>query len=704
MTLIIGKDAETGEEVTLGYKERTTGTAIIGQTGFGKSTLLTHIILENVRQGTCCFVFDPHGDLCRTVINTTPQRFKDNLVLIDIDPSIPFHLNPFYCSNTTDLLHLANNADNFVTLFKKILGNDTRLIRTDRVLQNVATVLIQNQGHTLLDVPKLLQERPFRDTLLRNVTNPAVIRFWKEDYERLYTDSRSRADMIDPVLNRMGALIEQDFLYRIFSQSTPTLKFAELFNTRKVYLINLSALSESNIELLGTILLFELATSIYTRAATIKRPRVELIIDEFGKFALSDITANLLLQGRKYELATITAIQVLASLNDDKNKSAFFQAGSIISFQAVGDDALEIAKNLDCTPPEVPERKRAIPQVVFDLLVSGRHSHSNPRVRELVKAFLSPVARGEMVEIVKNEQPDVSVQYEERFTGYTMTNEQGEYTGIKRPTYAAYPRIIPSHSKTKLFMQEAKQKLNELLYDVVTDAVKPGSWEFEYYLWPIVTLITDYNQFHKTYLAPFHRGWYFDLVYRKKPWPTEDIIMDKNDLLTQRFYPQYGQYQDNGDGTVTIPPQEFKAMIESHYKLDYDLQNALHYTEGLTELCELLTLEENRDSLQVGTTFADRPQQMTYQDMARKIANDLVTLPKFTMLCQFTTNQGIKQCTVKLKDPEPWRQEITEEEIRESGRSRFGKLWQTLHHPPTSKDTTDKSLQEPPERKTWEEE
>ena len=411
--LIIGTDADTGEDVSLGYKDRTTGTAITGKTGAGKSTLLTHMILENIRQGTCSFVLDPHGDLCRTIINTTPRRFKDNLILIDIDPSIPFHLNPFYFDNPADLLAVDNNADNFVTLFKKILGNDARLILTDRVLQNIATLLIQNQGHTLLDVPRLLQEKPFREKLLRNVTNPAVIRYWQQDYEQTYADPRARAEEINPVLRRIGMLTEQNFLYRIFSQSEPTIKFTELFNTRKIYLINLSLLSESNQELLGTVLLFQLACAIYARAGTIKRPRVELIVDEFGKFAIpgSDITSNLLLQGRKFELATTCSIQVLASLEDDKNKGAFFQAGSIISFQAVGDDALEIAKNLDCTPPVVPERKRAIPQVVFDLLVSGRHSHSNPRVRELVKAFLSPVARGEMVEIVKNER---SLRYTRR--------------------------------------------------------------------------------------------------------------------------------------------------------------------------------------------------------------------------------------------------------------------------------------------------
>ena len=268
MTLSIGTD-DDGNAVSIGYKDRTKGIAIIGKTGHGKSTLLTHMAGEDIRQGTCAFVFDPHGDLCQTIINTTPRRFKDNLVLIDIDPTIPFHLNPFYCSNTDDLLHLANNADNFVTLFKKILGNDVRLIRTDRVLQNVATVLIQNQGHTLLDVPKLLQEKLFRDKLLQNVTNPAVIRFWQQDYDRLYADSRSKADMIDPVLNRIGALIEQDFLYRIFSQPIPTIKFPELFNTRKTYLINLSQLSESNIELLGTILL------LWPQIGLVDAPRVD---------------------------------------------------------------------------------------------------------------------------------------------------------------------------------------------------------------------------------------------------------------------------------------------------------------------------------------------------------------------------------------------------------------------------------------------
>ncbi len=129
MTLIIGTDADTNEDVCLDYNDMTLGISVLGRTGHGKSTLLLHMILEAVRQigatggsGACSFVFDPHGDLCKDIIGCAPGRFGKNIEFIVIDPMRPFQINPFYFPDPSDTLAVDNHASNFVLLFKKSLA------------------------------------------------------------------------------------------------------------------------------------------------------------------------------------------------------------------------------------------------------------------------------------------------------------------------------------------------------------------------------------------------------------------------------------------------------------------------------------------------------------------------------------------------------------------------------------------------------
>ncbi|MEO0585098.1 MAG: DUF87 domain-containing protein, partial [Bacteroidota bacterium] len=60
---------QTEAPVSLPLANRLRHTHIIGATGTGKSTLLTNLICQDIKQGVGCAVFDPHGDLIDDVLS-----------------------------------------------------------------------------------------------------------------------------------------------------------------------------------------------------------------------------------------------------------------------------------------------------------------------------------------------------------------------------------------------------------------------------------------------------------------------------------------------------------------------------------------------------------------------------------------------------------------------------------------------------------
>ena len=56
---------------------------IIGQTGTGKSTLLTHMVADDIRQGKGVALIDPHGDLIEKILGLIPNERAGDVVLFD---------------------------------------------------------------------------------------------------------------------------------------------------------------------------------------------------------------------------------------------------------------------------------------------------------------------------------------------------------------------------------------------------------------------------------------------------------------------------------------------------------------------------------------------------------------------------------------------------------------------------------------------
>ena len=98
----LGTDTKTHAPVYLPYADRDLGVAIIGKSGTGKSSLLEHMILTDLEQGTPGMVIDPHGLLAQRVMELATPEQADRIILLEALQTAPFGLNLLAVREPTD--------------------------------------------------------------------------------------------------------------------------------------------------------------------------------------------------------------------------------------------------------------------------------------------------------------------------------------------------------------------------------------------------------------------------------------------------------------------------------------------------------------------------------------------------------------------------------------------------------------------------
>src|SRR5580704_18160535 len=181
----------SGAPVTLDSEERRRHLYLVGQTGTGQSTVLLNLIRQDLIAGEGLALLDPHGDLAEAVLAHIPRARTNDLVYINpADAERPIGFNPL-SAVPEDLKPIV--ADGVVGAFKHVWP-DSWGPRLDYILINAVRALLDVPGATLLMLPRLLIDDPFREQLLhRHVRDPVVRVFWRQEYAGFTTGLRAEA-------------------------------------------------------------------------------------------------------------------------------------------------------------------------------------------------------------------------------------------------------------------------------------------------------------------------------------------------------------------------------------------------------------------------------------------------------------------------------------------------------------------------------
>jgi len=403
--ITLGADAQTGKPVTLKQKDFALGGYLIGVRRVGKSYLLESLIMQSInnRRGVC--VIDPHGDLIENVIGRLPYDRLDDVIYLDpldADGAFPFGLNIYKCENKDNPRLLQYTIDSVMHLFEKLWPAETVQPMVEDVVRVCAATIIANDM-TMVEIPKLILDRAFRNRLLTKVTNSDVLAFW-ESFDNLKPDEQERWGGI--VARRVRKFTTNEIIKYIVGQSEKSLNFRSILDdwkNPKIVLVRLYADMPELTSLIGSMVIGQLLQAALSRSTTDSRPEFHLYCDEYSRFATSDFS-TIISEAGKYNIIPFIAHQSRGQITEENQDSAM-QLGLIVSFRVIARDNDEMAGCFDCTPKNAP-----IPMVTPANILDYLKTHPSPSVQNLWIYYVR-----EWQELAKKEE---TTRYKQRYDMY----------------------------------------------------------------------------------------------------------------------------------------------------------------------------------------------------------------------------------------------------------------------------------------------
>jgi hypothetical protein len=336
--LKLGRNTYQGRshEVWLAEPDRVTHVNLVGKTGVGKSTLLHHMVHQDIEAGRGVAVIDPHGRLIDAILATSiPEDREQEVILFDTrDHDYPIGLN--LLTHLPDVSEEAT-AGYALAVMKKLFADQWRSGRTETVLDAALRTLVGQPESTIQDIPRLLMDAKFRRQLLQQVTDPSTLDFWYDEYE---PESRSQQrEFARPITYRIRKFYRDRTIQRIVCQPR-SLNFRQILDQGQIFLANLGGIPEPEAETVGALLISKIQLAAMSRSPLIDDhiPSYYLYIDEVQKFITTSLY-TLFSEARKYGLSLVVANQFLKQLEGETLESLMGNVGTTISFRVGPQDA-----------------------------------------------------------------------------------------------------------------------------------------------------------------------------------------------------------------------------------------------------------------------------------------------------------------------------------------------------------------------------
>ena len=357
--IILGINRHRATETQIRFldTDRTRHQYVIGKSGSGKSALLNYQTRQDVAAGSGLCVVDPHGDLIEDILAHVPKERAKDVVLFDpADTERPMGLNLLEAKTDEEKDRASLDA---MEIFIKLFGNEIFGPRIQHYFRNGCLTLMddEEEGATLIDVPRLFVDDDFQRFKVSKCKNMVVRSFWEHEIAK--TGQREKEEMIPYFSAKFGPFVTNSTMRNIIGQPKSAFNIREIMDNGKILLVNLSKgkIGDVNAQLLGLVFVNKVNMAALGRADIPQkdRRRFYLYVDEFQNF-ITDAFATILSEARKYELALIMAHQYIGQLvgktesygqSSTKMRDAVFgNVGTILSFKIGAEDAEYMAKEM----------------------------------------------------------------------------------------------------------------------------------------------------------------------------------------------------------------------------------------------------------------------------------------------------------------------------------------------------------------------
>ncbi len=349
--LLLGDSVFRGQmrPIYLTDEDRRRHIYVVGQTGTGKSTLLSNLIIEDIAQGKGVAVIDPHGELVEKALAFVPKERLDDVIYFDPgDLTRPIGLNMLdhNLAKPEERTFIVNEMQ---SIFDKLFDKETMGPMFEQYMRNALLLLMEdmpNEPATLVEVPRVFTDSAYRNRKLARIANPVVVDFWEKEAAKAGGDA-SLANMTPYITSKFGGFITNDYMRPIIGQAKSAFNFREVMDSGKILLINLSKgkIGDINASLLGMVFTGKILMAALSRTDSdaASRRDFNLYIDEFQNFT-TDSIATILSEARKYHLSLTMAHQFIGQLTDPIKAAVFGNVGSELVMRVGVEDAEFLAK------------------------------------------------------------------------------------------------------------------------------------------------------------------------------------------------------------------------------------------------------------------------------------------------------------------------------------------------------------------------
>ncbi len=307
---------------------------IIGQTGVGKSGLLSEMIRQDIENGEGVGVIDPHGDLIEDTLRSVPKERIDDVVLFEpFNRERPCGLNMLEW-DTPEQRDFA--VSEMVTIFSHLFPAEIIGPMFEYYMRNAMLGIMADKDNpgTLAEIPRIFTDDKFMEDRLSKVSDHMVRNFWLKEWKQ--TTGQTRSDMLGYVVSKIGRFITDEMMRNIVGQQKSGFDLNKIMDERKIFLANLSKglTGEVNSSLLGLILVSKMQIAALRRARIPEEERKDfyLYVDEFQNFTTNSV-ATILSEARKYKLNLTIAHQYMPQLKEEIRDAVIGNVGTMLSMR-----------------------------------------------------------------------------------------------------------------------------------------------------------------------------------------------------------------------------------------------------------------------------------------------------------------------------------------------------------------------------------
>jgi len=352
MGRIIGESTFPGQERPLAISpgDSRRHTLVIGPTGVGKSTLLGHLIAQDMTDGRGCVVIEPKSDLIAYALAHVPKERINDVVLVDPTDLAPVGLNPLAANKR----HPELVADQLLAVFKGMYGAAFGPRTTD-IAGAALHTLVQVPDMTLAALPLIVSDANFRRRIVRQINDPIGLEpFWAA-FENWSDAERTAATA--PLKNKIDPFILRPQLRAVLGQARPRFDVRDVFTQRRILLIDCSKgqLGSEAAALLGSLVLADVWGAALGRSAVApaKRHTVTIVVDEYQEYLrLPSDLGDALAQARGLGVAFVLAHQFLAQTDRSMRSAVLANVQNRVCFRLADEDARVMASPGSRLEPE----------------------------------------------------------------------------------------------------------------------------------------------------------------------------------------------------------------------------------------------------------------------------------------------------------------------------------------------------------------